>query len=323
MKAIVHIGTPKTGTSSLQHFLSMNREALSKQGVLFDPVSLEGRHAEWLILTAEEQGRHVDDLPVRAMYDIPTRADQSLLIAAFEDQLAEGLHGREETTFVISCEMLGWPFRRRPFCAAFHRRISQWFDQVTYVVYLRPQPAWLASAYAQHIRNGGHESLDDFLARNQPPNYARLVENWESVAGPGAVTVRLFDRARLHEGDLIADFCAVLGIDARGMTMPRSVNESLPVGSIRVLRAANGWLIRHIRRPRLKWLLTRLAYRLARSVPGRGAALRLSPEQTAAVTAAVAPSNEVLRKRHFPELATLFPGMMPAASPQPQTQPVA
>ena len=35
MKCILHIGTEKTGTTSLQAFLNLNREILAEQGYLF------------------------------------------------------------------------------------------------------------------------------------------------------------------------------------------------------------------------------------------------------------------------------------------------
>ena len=36
MKAVIHIGMPKSGTSTIQAFLGMNAAALSRQGVLYD-----------------------------------------------------------------------------------------------------------------------------------------------------------------------------------------------------------------------------------------------------------------------------------------------
>ena len=36
MKAVIHIGMPKSGTSTIQAFLDMNRDALSQRGVLYD-----------------------------------------------------------------------------------------------------------------------------------------------------------------------------------------------------------------------------------------------------------------------------------------------
>ena len=37
MKAIIHIGTPKSGTTTIQSFLSLNRTALAEQGIRYAP----------------------------------------------------------------------------------------------------------------------------------------------------------------------------------------------------------------------------------------------------------------------------------------------
>ena len=51
-RCIIHIGTEKTGTSSIQHFLSMNRAALAEQGVLYTDFTGSDGGSQWGFVVA-------------------------------------------------------------------------------------------------------------------------------------------------------------------------------------------------------------------------------------------------------------------------------
>ena len=59
----LHIGLPKTGTTSIQNYLFENREALMQRGVCYPkPLASVGHHAEALLFFEGEASR--DHLPL-------------------------------------------------------------------------------------------------------------------------------------------------------------------------------------------------------------------------------------------------------------------
>ncbi len=86
------------------------------------------------------------------------------------------------------------------------------------VVYLRRQDEMAASAYASHLKFGLclppiDEYLESIDSDNGYYDLESLVERWSAVFGRDHVTVRIFERSRLHRGDVLEDFLETCGID--------------------------------------------------------------------------------------------------------------
>lgn len=62
MDLIIHIGTEKTGTTSIQNGLHANRDALTQAGIYL-PVSLGGHNPRQLATYAMKDGRPDDVFP--------------------------------------------------------------------------------------------------------------------------------------------------------------------------------------------------------------------------------------------------------------------
>ena len=81
------------------------------------------------------------------------------------------------------------------------------------VVYLRRQDELSRSFHCEQIKIGRSGDGELF-----PPqityyyDYRSLIENYESVFGPGTVTVRRFEPARMANADVIDDFAALIGL---------------------------------------------------------------------------------------------------------------
>lgn len=319
-RCIVHMGLNKTGSTTLQGWLQINRAALRDQGIWYD--SLEphgGPHLStatgWTIYAHSQRTNYVPGGWQAQSYRIRSRAD-------LQERLDQFLTGVEATfpppgegTYLTSSEHIGAGVKNVPEMDKLHNWFASRFNEVRYVVYIREQTDWVASAYVQAVRSGTTESLDAYIERFGFNDYHALIKKWRGVAGAENVDVRLFDRAAFEGGDLIDDFAHAIGADASQTLRPSRLNDSMPLYQLNLLL----WTSRLFGKAIEKLGLIRAQRRFySRNMPFLFGSkrLRLSPEQTARVRAMNADSNEALRALAFPAADSLFPGASASQSPR-------
>ncbi|EAR52430.1 hypothetical protein OG2516_08132 [Oceanicola granulosus HTCC2516] len=313
MRAVAHIGMPKTGSSTIQGFLAEHGAHLRAHGLHYANYSPRQDQAEFLLATHQRLGRPIRNPAMRHALGAGTPEKQAARVAEFERALdADLARLAPGTRYLVSCEMIGWPYRREGFMRTFHEWMTQRFDEVDYVIYLRPQDSWMLSEYSQLLRNGGTKSMEEFLRTVTPPDYHALIRRWEGIAGTDRVDVRLLDPARLKAGDLVADFCDALAIPAPEGTGAARRNEKLSaVAAARTLRINRA--LRRVQGSRAGHAVAEGLRRLSASAAARSAPpLSFRPEQSARIREVTARSNDRLRAARFPELDCLFPTMRPA-----------
>ena len=196
-KLILHIGTHKTGTTSVQRFLAANREQLRAQGLYYPSTDVGGRftdqYAHHLIAhaianTGESLGR--TDQDARAFFD------------AVRESTAEG------ETVVISAEPMyrhvlrdeeGLSRGRRAYIRAVREAIGD-FDVTVYAM-VRRQDLFLESLYSEQIMvRPFAEDVDHFLSvRARQADYAARLAEWGAEFGQDRIKVRPYERSEFGE----------------------------------------------------------------------------------------------------------------------------
>lgn len=308
MRALIHIGLPKTGSSSIQEFLRLNRPALCARGIRHAPLDPRfGSQFELGALGLDAAGAVIEAEMARRVLNLRDDAQARDYAARARAFLDAGVAAWTEPLYVGSSEHLAAWIDRPERVRALDGALSARFDEVRYLVYLRPQVELLLSGYSERVLRGGTETLEAHLdKRRGVHDHDRLVRRWEQAVGAERLEVRLLRADFLQDGDLVRDFCAVLGTPPEGLAMPPRVRPSLSAGDIRFRRRLNRFL--RLREqgggdnPRYL-----VALRLGRLLGLRGGPqLRLTEAQRARIEADYADSNEALRVRRFPQRARLF-----------------
>lgn len=319
---IVHIGLNKTGSTSIQAWLDMNREALRRQGIWTDSLAPHGgpeltTAVGWAMYGHSNRRNYVPRGWQKQAYRIHDRTDLDTKLAAFLHRVEAGFPPPGEGTYVTSSEHIGAALKNVSEIQKLHDWFAERFDRVRYVVYIREQADWLASAYVQAVRSGSGDSLEQFVETRGQQDYDELVGKWAGIAGDENVDVRIFHRARMVEGDLLADFASAIDANLRTTARPRRLNDSMPPYQLRLMRGLNRATWPLIEKTPLVTVQRRL---FSHNLPRLFGAdkVRLSPEQAARVRTMNAASNDRLRVRFFPSEETLFPGVAPG---QPEYRP--
>lgn len=232
---VLHIGSGKTGTSTIQRVLRRNPEALLETGHLYPRTPGQVRHTRLglYVRPDDELVRHPDwltgDFGAVADFrrDFRRRVEREIARSGasrvvFSD---EGLFSAGERTI-----------RRM------RRFTTRLGGQVRLVVYLRRQDDHLISRYQQVVKMGETTPLTTWMKQDWTGTYdyhLRLV-SWQELE-PDAFVVRRFERERMVGRSLVSDFLDAAGIelDEADLTHTEPRNESLGAEAIELLRILN------------------------------------------------------------------------------------
>lgn len=214
MDIVLHIGMPKTGSTSIQNMLEANRDVFADHGVLY-PVSPGRRNAQLGLparihaMTGEYEG--IRPRVAKAMREtIGSDADAERFDCAFARELERSGARR----CVISCEAL-WSFATVPHRVELLARYLQPFGRLRVIAYLRRQDRHVTSFHAHTKRFGEPQSLDE-LAREYRLSgfydYERHLGTWRAACGPDGAIVRPYERSALVGGDATTDFVETLAL---------------------------------------------------------------------------------------------------------------
>lgn len=224
-KLIIHIGDAKTGTSSIQKFLSENKQELSELGVLYPETGLwsaqgiaHHRLAVCLNPYARPLGKDRDDpqeIYGRLRREIGSSGCSSAIVSS------EGFCSFRDPASIRSLADAVCDFN------------------VTIVAYVRRPDLWVESWYSQVVKGPpfSRKRFPEFLKICQDPSL-KVIADFVRVFGKSSVILRPFDKRKLYQNDLISDFLEVNSVDIR-LPERDSINISPCVEVTEILRQLN------------------------------------------------------------------------------------
>ncbi|NRA99734.1 MAG: hypothetical protein HRU32_07935, partial [Rhodobacteraceae bacterium] len=250
-RAIVHIGLNKTGSTTLQFWLANNADKLREHGVWFDDLRPHGgpelsTAVGWKTFACTALPKYKVDQWERQVYDMDTKEKTAERVATFLDRVEATLPPEGET-YVTSAEHIGTGVRPPQSIRLLHSWFAERFTEVKYVVYIRDQVDWIPSAYVQAIRSGATLSIEDFIEAKGANNFFYLVNNWREETGADSVIVRRLDRKVLVDGDLVADFASIIGVNPNDFAPRQPANESMSAFQTTLTRYFSicfGWAVK-------------------------------------------------------------------------------
>lgn len=231
MQLILHIGTEKTGTTTLQRWCAGHRTALHAQGIHY-PVSLGNEGHRDLSVLAMDADKPDDGYRSRGILsptDHTTFSDQ--LKRAFAQEYDSNSH---VATWLVSSEHLHSRLTTPRMVQRVREFFAGRFASIRVVIHLRPQIDVARSRVSTFLR-GGRRYRSAWLEPQAPSdpyyNYNELVRRWEQAFGADAVTLVSFKRER----DLRSVLANWLKFDITESIAPQ--NEGLDWRSIAILDA--------------------------------------------------------------------------------------
>lgn len=219
----LHIGTHKTGTSSVQVTLARI-----------------GARDNWRYVHA---GTPNASLGANVAFKTDPMSDWQMRHEAKDTPAADQIrdHVRNSfahffklpaNTYILSAESMS------KFTQAEAREtvawIKQFVDRVVVVGYVRPVRGFMESVLQQLIKGRGlNKKFDPALLDGCYPKYRERFEPWEAVLAKEDVVLRLFDRKSLLGGDVVLDIAQLMGITIHAEDIAHA-NESLTLDALKI-----------------------------------------------------------------------------------------
>lgn len=238
LRTIIHIGAEKTGTTTLQEFLYLNREALAAGGVLFPTTPGLRQHA-LLMLACLDPGR--ENLQSRSNADYT--ADPEAWQRAFGRSLQDEIRGAPAGTrqLLLSSELFHTQLLDPREVARLKALLDPFCDDYRIVFYMRRQDRLEVSRYSTNLRAGGTRPTVLPRRVDQYLDYEKVLARWEPVFGAESLVPRVFDASAFRDGDLLADFVEAAGLplDPVGCRRPATRNTALSAPAQWLMRQFN------------------------------------------------------------------------------------
>ena len=238
----IHIGTPKTGTTSIQNFCGLNREKLKEQGVLYPIMNYHyerksvNRNGYFLTGTIKENGTRNKEQE-KQVFD----SELQYIVDCF----------KENDTILLSDESIWWATstRRKGLWKDLKKHSEQHNYQIKVIVYLRRQDQFMMSRYNQRLKTdfvASTQNFDEYFADMNGRfkcvmDYRDRIDNIAKSISKENVIVKRFDRNYFYNGDLNQDFLNILGVkvDDSFQQLKETANTGISVQSGEIKRVLN------------------------------------------------------------------------------------
>ena len=305
MKCFLHIGTEKTATKTIQHFLNQNRLKLYKRGYIYTKSAGEISNIK-LPLAAYEFDRH-DDLT--SIFGISDKKSMKKFQHQVVSNLRKELNNLSGRKIIFSSEHIQSRLTNISEIKKLKEIInSLGLDDISIIVYLR-NPAEIANSLFSTAIKSGHV-LDNPPSPtnsyfNNICNHKKTLEIFESVFGKPSIIPRIFHKNEFKNGSIIDDFSEVIGLShSNSFDIPENQNQSLSALGIEILRRINKQvpnLIDDTPNP----LRANIVQYIQRHFSGEK--YIMSNYLFQQYDSAFYESNEWVRRNYFPDKQTLFP----------------
>jgi hypothetical protein len=229
MKIFLHIGIEKTGSTTIQDFLNLNKARLCEQGIALSSALGVGNNvllAAYGMSHTRSNSVHQQSGAIRRASRIAFDLNVSTAFLREALALAPDCH-----SLVLSTEHCHSNLIEHDEVLKVRKLLKHVADDITIIVYLRRQIDVCISHYSTLLKFGGNIDFDTHFATLSLThfyNYLELIRLWTGVFGEEHVKVRLFDKTNLVSNDLIVDFCYAAGIaNSAEFEFPANSNQSL------------------------------------------------------------------------------------------------
>lgn len=243
MKCYLHIGTEKTGTTSIQEFLKSNTKALSDIGIYRSGAGrIRGRNDRPLATYFQTA---LDDFSYQR--GITTQRGKANFFEGFLEKFANEIEiaSRTHDYFLITSEHFHSRLMDIREIRELHAFLINNFKKIEVICFFRDQFDVAVSLYSTDLWVGGTDDIETFVSNATPKNYyynyKAICDNWSEVFGRENCNFCLYNKQGLPNYDVRDDFFDVIagGVDIERFVKETWINEALTLLQARAFRRIN------------------------------------------------------------------------------------
>ncbi len=237
----LHIGTPKTATSSLQIFLAHNAGLLKDHGISYPLFEYH-----WQYIRSQRNGHF---LPAGWIAEPgePDRTEPDERYYEGLDRLVE--EAKTYDKVILSDEEIWYDGQQYPeFWPHLKDDLAARDLDLKVIVYLRRQDLFMQSRWKQHVKEKTVLTFPEFLARadttDYPLDYNAALQRIADLFGQDSIIVRVFERKQFagEEHSIYSDFIDIFDLKmSDGFQIKEEINNpALEGNALEIKRIMNG-----------------------------------------------------------------------------------
>ena len=233
----IHIGTQKTGSTTLQTILSKNKQKLLKEGICY--LGRFPKLARRIRTVARFDEPLADELKSEIRYTVDSNLKKGVRTYVISNEKFSGDKMISYRNAGAVAETLKHAVKELPF-------------NVKIIVYLRRQDTYIESTYAQKVYSGYTGTFDEFMEHfgEDDFHWDQFLDRYAKVFGIENLIVYPFDKKYLPESQsLIHHFGKTIGSEKLANYSEKAIaNKRFTRNSLNIARITNQHLGKYERR---------------------------------------------------------------------------
>lgn len=228
-KLYLHIGCEKTGTTSIQDCLFINKDNLKKNGYYFLQSMGQKNNRK---LTCYSITEKVNDELYRNL--LKKFSDKKNIKNHIEEELEKEILNIDNSieNVLITSEHFSSRLFLEEELLELKNLLDRFFEEITIICYFREQSKACQSLFSTGIKSGSANKLDFYIkecnSKNPYYNYFNMAKIWSNVFGKSNLKLRIFDRKNFKDGSVLNDFFSLIDPNLfSNLIIPKPSNESL------------------------------------------------------------------------------------------------
>ncbi|GBR00484.1 hypothetical protein [Acetobacter oeni] len=263
MRCVLHIGTEKTATTSIQSWLYQNKATLSRNGIALSHVLGEGNNRALCARFQPEIDDYLLDMGIR------DEAGKKARFATFLDDFEAEIRwlNLSHTTMIITSEHFHRRMTSEQNIAELRDFLYRNFSSIQIVCYFREQSEVRKSLYSTGIKGGDTCRIQDFQNDDQTEthyyNYKKMLDKWSACFGKSCITRRIFRTNLFPDKDIRKDFLNICRLKIPSDSLDFSSthdNKGLTRFQALLARQVNKVFPRYNRNGKYSWIRDRAVY---------------------------------------------------------------
>lgn len=240
-KCILHIGTPKTGSTAIQRFLQANHDDLSRLNIIAH------------VKLANELAKAFTPWRARTRFLKKTGLHDSGKHAQLKKEAVQVLHeivsnkANAQKVVILSSEHFYMLSANKTDITAIQELLDPYFDTVVVVCFFRDPVDFVVSSYNQSLRAANSGSLSAFIGQYIGSILWKYFSNqkmWSSVFGSDRCFFVPFNPNQQANYDVVRHFCALVNLDPKGLNFLKGerFNPQMSAKLTAIYRLINIWV---------------------------------------------------------------------------------
>ena len=235
MKAILHIGTEKTGTTSIQEVLVLNQKHLENNGVFLSLASGLPNNRSLVGYSMNFDANDDFFCHRKILSQKQKETFDADFINNFDNEITSLPQNCQSVIF--SSEHFSSRLKDISEIQRLKALLVKYFDEFNVICYLKPQVELSISHYSTALRIGETRCLENYLqdtlkVDNYYYDYQKIIANWTNVFLEKNTKVQGFNKDLFLNGSLYDDFFSHIGPYIDCKKIEKSINKNTAINSI-------------------------------------------------------------------------------------------